>query len=456
MAVSQGFIQPIAQDAQRTIPNNGNPNTVYNRAPTEAPVTGWAANPISPAANYNGTDAAQTISDGEAAIAKNGWTAPAPDPNVKQGQGMLQLPEGWADKIQNFTPSAPVAPAAPAAPTYDLNKQWYVMDGKVPRKNLDLYNSDPVYKDMWDFMAADYRAATGRNIEERQSEASAIERSMKIFYEMYHKGWRPDPQFVASGGKQGNRSGYYVDSAGNPIQPAQATSQTNQAGGGDSTGAGSGGNSGGTNFGLGNRVISGDQASSAINYANSTTQPSNSGWNKAGGDIASNLASFVDSTFSTIGSNATAGNVMKALDALTEPFLPGNMYMSELGQVNMPNVLTAVLNKALPGIGTLAKYIATKIPQDATGLLGSIRDFFQKGQFQQAANAIYKQYDMEKAQNQATYGGGSGAGGGTEGGGWSGSGWVSVGGSAGGGGGGRTGTVTLGDLKNPDTQSSSK
>ncbi|MEG0162135.1 MAG: hypothetical protein RR714_07525, partial [Aurantimicrobium sp.] len=91
-----------------------------------------------------------------------------------------------------------------------------------------------------------------------------------------------------------------------------------------------------------------------------------------------------------------------------------------------------------------------KIPQDAGGFLGKIRDFFREGKFQEAANEIYKTLDVEKAQNQAIYGnGGSGGnpnGNASVGGGWSSGGWG--GGSSGGGGGYTTGTVTVGGSSN--------
>jgi len=110
---SQGFIQPIAQDRQATIPNNGNPNTVYNRAATAAPVQGWAANPITPAANFNGTDAGATIAASNQNIATNGWVAPAAS-TVAQGQGVLQLPAGWAEQLAKTPTVATPAPTTPA------------------------------------------------------------------------------------------------------------------------------------------------------------------------------------------------------------------------------------------------------------------------------------------------------------------------------------------------------
>lgn len=470
MAVSQGFIQPIAQDAQRTIPNNGNPNTVYNRAPTGAPVTGWAANPITPAANYNGTNAAQAITDGEAAIANGGWVAPVADPNVKQGQGILQLPAGWADKIQNFTPSAP-APTAPAAPAYDLNKQWTVMDGKTPRKNNDLYNSDPAYRAAWDQIFAEHNARMGKSIEDSRSDATSMNNALQAYYKMYYdNGWRPDTTYIQSGGKQGNIQGVNSTATAETYAPYANNTRANNTGtmgvannvmGSGSTTGGAGGNGTGQTgggaggfIGLGNKTLDANTTNSAIKYATDTPEPRPSGWNQdASKSVTENLNSFFDKSIAALGNNATADSIMKVLDAITEPFLPGNLYMSELGKVNMPNVLAAVMNKVLPGAGTLAKWLADKIPDNATGMLGKLRDWVRNGKFEKAANEIYKQYDMDKAQDIAIGGGGGGAG--DMGGGWSGGGWTNVGsfGDRGeGGSGGKTGTVTIGGLKNPDKQ----
>ncbi|WQZ00967.1 hypothetical protein [Stenotrophomonas phage StenR_269] len=469
MAVSQGFIQPIAQDAQRTIPNNGNPNTVYNTAPTGAAVTGWAANPITPAANYNGTNAAQAITDGEAAIANGGWVAPVADPNVKQGQGVLQLPAGWADKIQNFTPSAP-APAAPAAPAYDLNKQWTVMDGKTPRKNNDLYNSDPAYRAAWDQIFAEHNARMGKSIEDSRSDTASMNAALQGYYKMYYdNGWRPDTTYIQSGGKHGNIQGVNSTSTADTYAPYDNNTRANNTGAltqnrlnPSTTGpanAGGGGGSGAsptTNYGLGSRTLDSGTVSSAMNHLTQTSEPRTTSWNSdTGKSVSENLNTFYSNAISSLGKNATADSVMKVLDAITEPFLPGNMYMSELGKLNTPNVLAAIMNKALPGVGTLGKWLVDKIPDNATGLLGKLRDWVRNGKFEEAANEIYKQYDMEKAQNIAIGGGGGGGGDGNYGGGGGyggGQGWV---GTGGGGSGGRTGSVTVGPMKNPDIKQTS-
>ncbi|MEG3035915.1 MAG: hypothetical protein RR877_10590, partial [Aurantimicrobium sp.] len=92
MATSQGYIQSIAQDAQQTIPNNGNPNTVYNVAPPgAAPTTGWAGPQVMPAANYSGgVNVGQVIQSGNEQVKNNGWVAPTPDPNAPPaGQGII-------------------------------------------------------------------------------------------------------------------------------------------------------------------------------------------------------------------------------------------------------------------------------------------------------------------------------------------------------------------------------
>ena len=45
-------VQEMAQATQAVIPNNGNPNTVYNNVGYQIPQSPWTTNTISPAANY--------------------------------------------------------------------------------------------------------------------------------------------------------------------------------------------------------------------------------------------------------------------------------------------------------------------------------------------------------------------------------------------------------------------
>lgn len=413
---AQGFIQPLAQGNQMLSPNNGNPNTVYNRAAPAAPVQGWAANPITPAANYKGTDVQATIAAGNAATTQNGWTAPAPDPNAPVRQPILQLPEGWAEKIENFDPNKnPVAPTTPApTPTpapIDWNKQWVVVTKGVPGKNTDLYANDPAYKRAYDQAVAEHKGQFNSDYT-KKSDVPAIETRLKQLYQQYYGAAPEAPQQpstgVVSGGGNGPQGQGWV----------QGTASSGL----------------GLTFG---KPVDNATVSGAINHVNSGAEPRPSGWNSGDGAMSDKLNSFVDSTLGKLGNNITSNNVMQVLDAITEPFMPGNLYMSELGKVNMPNVLSSVLNKVVPGLGTLGKWLAGKIPENAGGLLGKIRGFFLNGKFQEAANEIYKDYDMEKAQNEAIHGstGGGGGGGnrptmGGGGGSWIGGGWMGGGGSS--------------------------
>lgn len=466
MAV-QGFIQQQAQDAQQVSPNNGNPNTVYNTAANGTVVNGgWAARPITPAANITQTQMKQ-----EDFSTSGGWVAPAQtEQQTKLTSPVMQLPDGWKEAIQNWTPNTSAGSGTtttPAAPSYDLNQQWIVMDGNVPRKNAALYANDEAYRAAWDQINAEYGAREkGRSIEQKSSGADSMATALRSYYQMYHdNGWRPDSTYISSAGKSGSVTGtnsmlgadYYSKTDPKGWARQVATGTVNRPTGTTNAGTGSGEagsirTSGSVGAGLsgGTTIKNVDTGKVVESVTNSEPRPTQ--WNNdSSRSVADNLNTFVDSTLSAIGNNATANNVMQMIDAITEPFLPGNLYMSELGRVNMPNVLTAVLNKTVPGLGTLGKWLASKIPQDTGGILGKIREFFQQGQWQSAANEIYKTLDMDAAQQQAFQGNGGGGGDRTGGGeylgGWSGG---TSGFNGGGGFGGWTSNITIGDLTNPD------
>jgi len=410
MATAQGFIQPIAQGNQPLSPNNGNPNTVYNRAAPAAPVSGWASNPITPAANYTGVNPSDVMAQSNAAIAQNGWAAPAA-PTSPAPQGIMKLPDGWAESLKNFTPKettpttpTPTTPTTPPNALNDNSIQWITKDSKgVPGMNANLYASDPAYKKAYDDTLAIHQKRYGKNYTTKSNSEVLIADLKKAYA----------ANIAATSG----------------TTPATGTGASGTAGGG------SGSNVGGGTQGV--DII----GSVTSNLAQNNGAPANKGWNSGEGDMAQKLSNAVDGALNTLKGNVTTDGVMKFLDVITEPWLPGNMYMSQLGSVNMPNALTAVLNVAVPGLGTLGKWLAGKIPDSAGGVLGKIRDFFLKGKFQEAANEIYKNYDMEKAQNIAI-GGGMGSGGFVSAGrpamGW-------VGGGGGGGSSSSSGTVTVGE-----------
>lgn len=480
MAISQGYIQSIAQDAQQTIPNNGNPNTVYNVAPQGAATTGWAGPQVMPAANYSGgVNVGQVIQAGNENVKNNGWVAPAPAPNAPPvGQGIITLPSGWAEEIKNFQPKTTEqvggGTTEPQKPSYDLNKQWIVMDGNVPRKNSTLYANDPAYRAAWDQIFAEHQSRSGKSIENKSSGVDSMTQALRMYYQMYYDNeWRPDSNYTSTQGKTGNPQGsnnllgadYYTKTDPKGWARLLQSGLLNRTNSGGGTNTATGGANGGTGSGGGGDVgagLSGGRTRTDIDLgavANriNSGEVSNVRWNTdSSKSVADNLNNFVSQAFSEGGNNKTAQGLMTVLDMVTEPFLPGNMYMSELGRANLPNILSAVMNQVVPGLGTLGKWLADKIPQDAGGVLGKIRDFFRTGKFQEAANEIYKTLDVEKAQNQAIYGGGGNPGGAgvsnaNVGGGWannfgggggssSGGYTITMGGSGGGGGGGGGGS----------------
>lgn len=458
MATAQGYVQPIAQDAQQTIPNNGNPNTVYNVAPPGAapPQGGWASAGVNPAANFSGgVNVGDAIAAGNEQVKTQGWAPPAPAADApKPGQGMMTLPQGWAEEIKNFQPKteeqAGGGTTTEQKPAYDLDKQWIVMDGNVPRKNANLYANDPAYRAAWDQIFAEHQSRMGKSIEDKRSDSDSMAQALRMYYQMYYDtNWRPDQNYVSTQGKTGNPQG------ANNVLGADYFGKTDPKGWARAmTSQNNPGVSGGSGVATGGIVKGIDLSTVAGLVTNGNGKTTNVGWNSdASKGVGENLTNYISNAVNSLTSNNTGSKFMEVLDRVTEPFLPGNLYMSELGKVNMPNVLAAVMNQVVPGLGTLGKWIADKIPQDVGGVLGKVRDFFQQGKFQEAANEIYKNYDMEQAQNQAISGGGGGVGVGGKGpsigGGWSGN-WGGGGGSSSGG-----YTITVGGSGSGGNNSSS-
>lgn len=415
MATAQGFIQPIAQDAQQTSPNNGNPNTVYNVAPPgAAPAGGWASAGVNPAANYTGMNVGEVIKQAEENLKTQGWAPPTPAPNAQPaGQGIITLPQGWAESIKNFQPKTtpqeqPTTGAGTQQPSIDLNKQWVIVAGNKPWKNDDYYYSDPAYAWAWDTTLAEHRHMFNGKGYGKGSDANWIANRVR---ELYIERMNGVP-YVTLTEKE------------NAARAAQGAGGGGGGSGDNSSSVGSGGtgwvDTGGAGPNGGRASINFPELVNSIN--NSGGQTSNTGWNSNNTkSVTENLTNFFGNAVNNLGSNASASKVMEMLDKLSEPFLPGNMWMSTLGKANGPNVLAAIMNQVVPGLGTLGKWLANQIPSDVGGVLGKIRNFFQNGKFQEAANEIYQNYDMEKAQNNAIYGEGGGFGGGDFGG-WSGGG----------------------------------
>lgn len=406
MATAQGFIQPLAQANTPSGVNNGNPNTVYNTPQTGAqrPLQGWTIEqPV--AANLNLSNTAQgAVSQANSLIQNNGWVAPEQTNTVEVPK--LTVQEGWMAQAPTMgqtggtTTPAPTTPTTPA-PVDTSNFQWVVMNGKVPGMNQNLYNTDPAYKAAWDQTVKEHYSQFKKNYT-KDSSAQAIESRLKALYAQYGAGGNTGQQAPANTTAGGTSAGGWTS------QGQQTTQQwVNSLASG------------------GVPVVDGSK-----------------GWASAGGgDPAktSQAISNIVSNFTNLGSSINSSNVKQFLDAITEPFIPGNLYMSELGQVNMQNVLKSVLNQVVPGVGTLAQKIAGAIPDSAGGMLGKIRDWVKEGKFDELANDVYKgaRKDAEEkvengdldASGPPRSGGGGMGGGGLGGGG----GWMFIGGGSGGG-----------------------
>lgn len=419
MATAQGFIQPLAQANTPSGVNNGNPNTVYNTPQTGAqrPLQGWTIEqPV--AANLNLSNTAQgAVSQANSLIQNNGWVAPEKTNTVEVPK--LTVQEGWMAQAPTIgqtggtTTPAPTNPTTPA-PVDTSNFQWVVMNGKVPGMNQNLYNTDPAYKAAWDQTVKEHYSQFKKNYT-KDSSAQAIESRLKTLYSQY-----------GAGGNTGQQA------------PANTTSGGASAGGWTSQGQ--------------------QTTQQWVNSLASGGVPvvdGSKGWaSTGGGDPAktSQAISNIVSNFTDLGNSINSSNAMQFLDAITEPFIPGNLYMSELGQVNMQNVLKSVLNQVVPGVGTLAQKIAAAIPDSATGMLGKIRDWVKEGKFDELANNVYKgaRKDAEEkvengdldASGPPRSGGGGMGGGGLGGGG----GWMFIG-SGSGGGNTKTPNISVGEVQ---------
>lgn len=116
------------------------------------------------------------------------------------------------------------------------------------------------------------------------------------------------------------------------------------------------------------------------------------------GGIGSAFTNLINTTRSNLGVGQEGFSMGQFLDAITEPFLPGDFYNGQLQNgLNKAEVTKGVLNMVVPGGGNLAAWLASKIPSDSTGFLGKIRDFFARGEISQAMDAIEKQKNIDTA-----------------------------------------------------------
>lgn len=435
--------QEMAQAAQTVIANNGNPNTVYNNNLQEIPRSPWTTNLVSPAANFTPT-AAPSIQAKRADYAGGGWVAPsaAPvsqdlarytrpntDPNVAQyswtgtqgpqpgtgGGGTTIIDNGTGGGGNTQTP----------APVDTTGWQWIVKDGKgVPGKNNDLYANDPVYKRAYDEVVAHHQGEFKKNFT-KDSDASKLSSHVQELYNKY-KGAASAPSTGGTQIQTGTGS-WTTGGIGSNMPATDVQGQLNSLIQG------------------GVPVIDGNRGWASV--AGSTSDPGKV--SEAVGNVVNNFTE----TLKNVGTGMKADGVMKFLDAVTEPFMPGNMYMSELGAVNWANVAKSVMNHVIPGVGTLASKIIDAIPDGAPTFLLKLRDFIRQGKFQDAANEIYKELDAEKQAalaQQAFTGTGTGGGMGDVGGGGIQHGWLGGGFGGGGGGHGLAPIITVGEVKNAE------
>ena len=116
------------------------------------------------------------------------------------------------------------------------------------------------------------------------------------------------------------------------------------------------------------------------------------------GGIGNAIGEFVNTVRTGLGVGKEGFSFGQLIDAITEPFMPGDYYNGQLQNgLNRAEVVKGVLNTVLPGGGTLAAYIASKIPDNAGGFLGKIRDFFARGEISQGMDAIERQKAVDEA-----------------------------------------------------------
>ena len=394
MATAQGFIQPFAQANTPSSVNNGNPATVYNTPQTGAqrPLQGWTIDQPA-AANLNLSNTASgAVQQANDLIQNNGWVAPQQTNTVQTPQ--LTVPDGWMGGVATPTPTPPTTTTPPTTNQPDTSSwQWVVMNGRVPGMNQQLYNSDPNYKRAWDQAVAEHNSQFNKSYN-KDSNAQVIEQRLKDLYSQFSSGSAP----VGTGTAGGNAGGWVSGGGGGQTAGSNATQQWVN-----------------------------NLASGGVPVVNM-----NRGWaSSTGGDASkmSNALSSITDRFTSMGGKFDSGSAMQFLDAITEPFLPGNLYLSELGQVNSQEVLKSIMNHAVPGLGSLAQRLAASIPDSVGGLLGKIRDWVKDGQFNELANEVYKgvRKDSENKVNKGgldasqTTGGGGGS---SVGGGGMGTGWL--------------------------------
>lgn len=303
MATPQQYIQSMAQQASPFVPNNGNPNTVYNTAATPFGGTAGAWQDISP---FGGTNIDQH------------WSfAPAP----------TAVPMGaYADPSAQFwrTPTE----MAPAQFNLDQSGAMWPDGGNPFMPTPNTPNPDTQLPD---------------------------DHGIEVVVHPRDPVSQPRP--VTGGGSGMGAAG------GNPVSIY--------------VGSALGGSSG---------TIS----------------------SRPVGEISAGLSNLADSISRGMGFKGRDGKFdpMQFLDAVTQVIIPGDLYNANVGKINWPNTVKAVLNTVIPRLGNVAEWLIAKLPDG-----NPIKDWLQKGQIQ---NLVDEAYEPESYMNapQTSYSGGGGGGGG--------------------------------------------
>lgn len=82
------------------------------------------------------------------------------------------------------------------------------------------------------------------------------------------------------------------------------------------------------------------------------------------GDVMSGMQSIIDRAASGLGFNGRDGSfdANQFVDAITEVFMPGDLYNANVGKWNALNIAKSVLNTIVPGLGKLGEWLASKLP----------------------------------------------------------------------------------------------
>lgn len=298
MATPQQYIQSMAQQASPFVPNNGNPNTVYNTAAT--PFGGQAAawQDISP---FGGTN----------------------------------IDQHWS--------FAPAPTAAPMGAYADPSAQFWNNATELAPAQFNLDQSGAVWPDGSNpFMPTPQKPAPGTGI--------TVPDGVEVDVHPHDPNFRPTP--VTGGGSGMGAAG------GNPVSI--------------NVGSALGGSSG---------TIS----------------------SRPVGEISAGLSNLADSISRGMGFKGRDGKFdpMQFLDAITEAIIPGDLYNANVGKANWPNAVKAVLNTVIPGLGKVAEWLISKLPDG-----NPIKEWLEQGKLQDLVDEAYEPESYMNAPQTSGGGGG--------------------------------------------------